>query len=184
MKIAFIGTHGVGKTTMCFDLASALKRRDFSVDIVKEVARECPLPINKSTTLEAQLWILHTQCAREITAAERFHVVICDRSVIDNYAYLVHRFGRQRALEPLIASWLKTYHLLVKVPIWRPPSYDGLRDTDRQFQKEIDALLDNLLFEFQVAFLRLQPEATDSWLPDVIGKLGLLAAPAQLHLFG
>ena len=26
MKLAFIGTHGVGKTTLCYDLAAALRR--------------------------------------------------------------------------------------------------------------------------------------------------------------
>ena len=56
MKLAFIGSHGVGKTTLCFDLASRLKRLDMDVDIVKEVARGCPLPINRETTLEAQSW--------------------------------------------------------------------------------------------------------------------------------
>ncbi len=65
MKIAFIGTHGVGKTTLCFELAAALKRLDLSVDLVKEVARGCPLPINRETTMDAQNWILHTQVARE-----------------------------------------------------------------------------------------------------------------------
>ena len=38
-KIAFIGTHGVGKTTLCYGLASRLKRRDVSIDVVHEVAR-------------------------------------------------------------------------------------------------------------------------------------------------
>jgi len=76
LKIAFIGTHGVGKTTLCFDLAAHLKRLDFSVDLVKEVARECPLPINRDTTLEAQSWILHTQIAREIAAADSYRAVI------------------------------------------------------------------------------------------------------------
>ena len=47
MKIAFIGTHGVGKTTLCYDLAAALKKRDLTVELVREVARECPLPINQ-----------------------------------------------------------------------------------------------------------------------------------------
>ena len=44
MKVAFIGTHGVGKTTLCYDLAALLKRRDLNVDVVKEVARlsRCP----------------------------------------------------------------------------------------------------------------------------------------------
>ena len=30
MKVAFIGTHGVGKTTLCYELAAALKRRDLT----------------------------------------------------------------------------------------------------------------------------------------------------------
>ena len=42
MKIAFIGTHGVGKTTLCYELAAALKREGVHVDIVKEVARLSP----------------------------------------------------------------------------------------------------------------------------------------------
>jgi len=43
MKIAFVGSHGVGKTTLCFDLAAQLKRRGVNVDMVKEVARASPL---------------------------------------------------------------------------------------------------------------------------------------------
>ncbi len=87
MKIAFIGAHGVGKTTLCYDLASRLKRQDRAVDLVKEVARSCPLPINRETTLPAQAWILHTQIAQELATAAQCDIVICDRSVLDNYAY-------------------------------------------------------------------------------------------------
>ena len=66
VKVAFIGTHGVGKTTLCYDLAGALKRQGVHVDMVKEVARLSPLPINRKTSLEAQTWILMTQVAEEI----------------------------------------------------------------------------------------------------------------------
>ena len=69
MKIAFIGTHGVGKTTLCYELAGALKRQGIPVDIVKEVARLSPLPINRQTSLDAQIWILMTQVAEEIRSA-------------------------------------------------------------------------------------------------------------------
>jgi len=34
MKLAFIGTHGVGKTTLCYDLAAVLKRQGINVDMV------------------------------------------------------------------------------------------------------------------------------------------------------
>ena len=50
-------------------------------------------PINEGTTYDAQAWILHTQIAEEIAAAASNEVVICDRSVLDNYAYLVARVG-------------------------------------------------------------------------------------------
>ena len=53
MKLAFIGTHGVGKTTLCYDLAAALKKQGVNVDIVKEVARLSPLPINRQTSMDA-----------------------------------------------------------------------------------------------------------------------------------
>lgn len=65
-KIAFIGTHGVGKTTLCYGLAARLKARDVSLEIVHEVARRCPLPINEATTVAAQAWILHTQIAEVV----------------------------------------------------------------------------------------------------------------------
>ena len=69
MKIALIGSHGVGKTTLCFELAARLKRRNVDVEIVREVARRCPLPINQETTIAAQEWIAHSQVTAEIEAA-------------------------------------------------------------------------------------------------------------------
>jgi hypothetical protein len=183
LKVAFIGTHGVGKTTLCFDLASRLKRLDLSVDIVKEVARDCPLPINQETNYEAQAWILHTQCAREIASTFRFQAVVCDRAVLDNYAYLVHRIGRREELEPLVAEWTRTYDGLFKVPLWRPPQYDGTRDINPGFQKEIDSLLDRLLLDLNVPHVRLPVRERDSWIRLILGHLGLPEEPPQIELF-
>jgi len=75
VKVALIGTHGVGKTTLCFELAARLKRRDVDVEMVREVARHCPLPINRETSSAAQAWILHTQMAWELEAAARHPLV-------------------------------------------------------------------------------------------------------------
>jgi len=133
MKMAFIGTHGVGKTTLCYELAAALKRLDISVDLVKEVARSCPLPINRETTDAAQNWILHTQVAQEIALGAAYETIVCDRAVLDNYAYMVHASGRRPELEPYIRHWMQSYDLLVKVPVLAPPSFDGTRDTSVDF---------------------------------------------------
>lgn len=183
MKIAFIGSHGVGKTTLCFDLASRLKRLDVAVDLVKEVARSCPLPINRDTTIEAQAWILHTQVAEELAAASRYETVICDRSVLDNYAYLVHKAGRQPAYEPLVAAWMAGYDGLFKVPILHPPAWDGTRDVSGHFQEEIDALIDGLVAEFGVACHRLDPADRDGWVDAVLRAMGLPLHPPQIDLF-
>ncbi len=116
-KIAFIGSHGVGKTTLCYGLAARLKAADVSLEVVGEIARRCPLPINRGTTLAAQAWILHTQIAEELVATSRYDFVICDRSVLDNFVYLLLAAGGRSDLEPLITAWTATYQLLVHVPV-------------------------------------------------------------------
>ncbi|MFH1763016.1 MAG: AAA family ATPase [Gemmatimonadota bacterium] len=184
MKIAFMGSHGVGKTTLCFDVAARLKRLDLGVDLVKEVARACPLPINKDTTLEAQAWILHTQIAEEIAAAARYQVVVCDRSVLDNYAYLVHQAGQRREYDALIREWMGSYDGLFKVPVLHPPSFDGTRDTSGSFQMEVDQVIDGLLEKFEVSHHRLDPQERDGWVDAVIRAVGLPITPPQIDFFG
>lgn len=183
MKIAFIGSHGVGKTTLCFDLAARLKRQDRVVDLVKEVSRSCPLPINRETTLDAQAWILHTQIAQEIALGADGGIVVCDRSVLDNYAYLVHAAGRQPAYDVLVRHWLGTYHRLFKVPIIDAPSFDGRRDTSQVFQSAIDRLIDELADEFGVACHALDPRDRDGWVDAVLTASGLPLQPPQIDLF-
>lgn len=183
MKIAFIGTHGVGKTTLCFELAAALKRLDLSVDLVKEVARSCPLPINRETTHEAQNWILHTQVAREIELQDAYQVIVCDRAVVDNYAYMVHAEGRRPEIEPFIRHWMGTYDLLVKVPVIAAPSFDGTRDTSVAFQLGIDQLIDQLLADFALECLELPTARREGWTAKVLAALDLPGEPPQLDLF-
>jgi nicotinamide riboside kinase len=183
LKVAFVGTHGVGKTTLCFDLAAQLKRLDLGVDIVKEVARRCPLPINEDTTYDAQAWILHTQIAEEIAATADNEVVICDRSVLDNYAYLVARVGRRAELDPLVREWVRGYDALIKVPVLGAPQFDGKRATSRWFQLEIDGIIDQLLGAYGVPVVHLDPAARHAWTLTTVEHLGLPTSPPQIDLF-
>lgn len=183
LKIAFVGTHGVGKTTLCFDLAAHLKRLDLAVDLVKEVARRCPLPINEETTLDAQTWILHSQVAEEIAVMAMHEVVVCDRSVLDNYAYLVARVGRRPELDALVGAWIKGYDALFKVPVIQPPSFDGKRAVSRTFQLEIDQTIDELVRAFDVPVIQLDPAHREGWVPAVLEALQLPLEPPQIELF-
>lgn len=167
MKLAFIGTHGVGKTTLCYDLASVLKRQGLNIDMVKEVARLSPLPINRKTSMEAQLWILMSQVAEEIRSSAHHEVVICDRSVLDNYAYMTFACGRQKAIERFVDYWMKSYDLLFKVPISGTAAADGVRDTDEFFMRSIDQLVDTLLAEKKIPHERLPEGQRDTWISIV-----------------
>ncbi len=151
MKTAFIGTHGVGKTTLAYGLAMRLKQLGANVGFLEEVARRCPFPINEETSLEAQTWILMETIRREIELAKIYEDVVCDRSVIDNYCYLELGLGRRPALFELVRYWADSYDLLVKVPIRSGMlQNDGTRSTDRAFQRAIDATLDRLLAEAEI----------------------------------
>ena len=140
-----------------------LKKRGLHVDLVKEVARLSPLPINRKTSLEAQLWILTTQIAEEIRSAAHHEVVVCDRSVLDNYAYLVFAAGRQKWVEPLVNRWMKSYDLLFKVPFAAGAQADGVRDTDEFFMRQIDRLVDELIEERQLPCTRLPEGRRGDW---------------------
>jgi len=146
MKIAFIGTHGIGKTTLAYELCNELKKQDLDVGFIDEIARRCPFPINEATSLEAQTWILATSIARELELNKIYPNIICDRSVLDNYVYLYHRFGHVPELYNLTAYWVRSYDLLFKVPLTRRYlKPDGVRSTDFEFQAVIDRKLTELL---------------------------------------
>jgi len=146
LKLALIGTHGVGKTTLAYEICSLLKKAHYNVELVTEVARRSPFPVNAATTLEGQLWILHAQIAAELDAAPSAPHVIADRAVLDNYCYLVNKFGRQPQLEAWLAWWMDTYSILIGVPpVEADIPADGFRSEDRAFQQRIHNLLIELL---------------------------------------
>jgi hypothetical protein len=148
LKLALIGTHGVGKTTLAYEVCSLLKKADHNVELVTEVARRSTSPINEGTIFEGHLWVLHAQIARELDASSRAEHLICDRSVLDNYCYLVNIFGRQQQLEQWLAWWMESYSLLVSVPPMAdgiPP--DGFRSENLEFQERIHDLIGETLAE-------------------------------------
>lgn len=181
-KLAFVGTHGVGKTTLCYGLAARLKRRDISLEVVREVARRCPLPINEETSLAAQSWILHTQVAEELVAANHYDLVICDRSALDNYVYLLLAEGSQPDLEPMIDRWMHTYDLLIHAPVVERPSADGVRSDNPAFQLAIEERLQQEVAARGLPCLDLARDRRDQWVEEVERVVVERLAPAQLDL--
>jgi len=147
-KIALVGTHGIGKTTIAYELAGAIKRRGERVELITEIARECPFPLNDQATSEAFQWIIARQVQLEIEKGARTGVLICDRSLLDNFAYYIRLYGRggeqYEVLNRFCSYWTATYDLLIRLPLASPPFDDGFRSTDLRFQREIDEICDTL----------------------------------------
>ncbi len=147
-KVALVGTHGVNKTTIAYELAGVLKRAGKTVELITETARECPFPLNEQATREAYQWIIARQIQLEIEKTPRSDVLVCDRSVLDNFAYYVRRFGNNspvfESLRAYCMAWMNTYDLLVRLPITHALEPDGFRSTDADFQQRIDQLCDEL----------------------------------------
>jgi AAA domain len=184
LKLALIGTHGVGKTTLAYEICSLLKKAHHNVELVTEVARQSPFPVNAATTIEGQLWILHAQIAAELDAARRAPHVITDRAVLDNYCYLVNKFGRQPQLESWLAWWMNTYSLLVGVPpVAADIPADGFRSEDRAFQRRIHDLLIELLASAPFKNLRapilwLNPAERSVWAEQIFDAALPFLAPS------
>jgi nicotinamide riboside kinase len=149
IKIAVVGSHCVGKTTLAHELVSTLTREGLAVELLKEVARDCPLPVNENASEQAFYWILGRQVQLEVEKSNYADALVCDRSVIDNYVYYVRRFGRTGqkadALSVFTRCWMKTYDLLVRLPITFLLEDDRYRSLDVGFQVEIDKLFDEIV---------------------------------------
>jgi len=148
-KIAFIGSHGIRKTSALLAFAAEVQRAGLSVELGREVVRDNPLGINEGATGEAQLWVLVSQVRQELELARKADVLATDRGVMDNFAYYLRACGGVDAFaaEPLVRRWSETYDLVVRLLPDVALQADGVRSTNDAFRDEVEAILDRVLPE-------------------------------------
>jgi nicotinamide riboside kinase len=146
-KVAFIGSHGIRKTSAVLAFAAEVQRAGRSVELGREVVRDNPLGINEGATGEAQLWVLVSQIRQELELARKADVLVTDRGVMDNYAYYLRSCGGTDAFdaEPIVRRWSQTYDLVVRLLPDVALQADGVRSTSDAFRDEIEAILDRVL---------------------------------------
>lgn len=197
-KIAIISTHGTGKTTLCYDVAAALKKMNFRTKVFSEVASmafEQGIPINQTTNLPAQLYIMLTHICEELKGSLRnYEVVVCDRSVFDNWIYLERRCGREA--NSFILSFIERYahqfpyDAVYKLPLLGPLVPDGIRDAEsREFQLEVYERLNGLLDELAIPHTTLpvptsalRNEWCDLIIKETLSRLRPTVAASGLNL--
>ena len=146
-KIAFIGSHGIRKTSALLAFAAEVQRAGLSVELGREVVRDNPLGINEGATGEAQLWVLVSQIRQELELAHKANVLATDRGVMDNFAYYLRACGGvdEFGAAPLVERWSQTYDLVVRLLPDVALQADGVRSTNDAFRDEVEAILDRVL---------------------------------------
>ena len=167
-KIALISTHGTGKTTLCYEVAAELKKRGLKVKVFSEIAAaafEQGIPINESTTLPAQMYIMMQHITEELRATIRnYQVVVCDRSVFDNLVYMERRCGANQFVRDFLQGYAEKfpYDVIYKLPVAGELTDDGIRDSQsREFQEDIYNRLNTLLEELNISHRTLPAPATE-----------------------
>lgn len=161
-KIAFIGSHGIRKTTACHGFINTVQRAGRSTDFAREIVRDNPLGINEGATGEAQLWVIVSQIKQELELAPKAEILVADRGVMDNFAYYLRACGGVDlfGVLPLVRRWSKTYDLVVRLTPDIALRADGVRSTNDTFRDEIETIL-------------------DEWLPRLVPRRRLLTMPAS-----
>jgi len=152
--IAISATHGCGKTTIVYGVATFLKKLGKNVAVINELARECPFPINQEADDRTQSWIISKQLTKEFEKMDKYEYLVVDRSVLDPICYSLS-IGK-----PEQHSLLQTDYLVAHVKMYYKKLYlldptlfawnvvDNVRDNDEKFRKSIHIqMLD--LFEKQ-----------------------------------
>jgi len=135
MKIAVIGAHGTGKTTLSKGIADLFKFNHIP-DVVAD-AFKLNFPINEDTPPETQFWIISKQIELERNTLSSW---VMEKSLWDNIIYGEFSIKDKSVLKILrnIAEKNAKYDIVFYCPIEFPIPDDGLRSLNVEFQKTID----------------------------------------------
>lgn len=153
MKISFTGTHGTGKTTAVYELATKMKieNPDKTVGIFMENAKHSPVGFNKDKPIEAQLWIFSNQLQSEIYLSTKYDILITDRTIFDPIAYTEYFGFRDLAHDMFNFAkfYMDSYDKIILKTMKNNDYWhkDGIRDVeDEEYRSKIEQILKKIYF--------------------------------------
>ena len=144
MRIGFVGTHSTGKTTLLEKIKESgiLNDHEFVTSISRKLKAQ-GLKINKEADEKSQLALLDAYM--QTLGSENF---VCDRSLLDPLAYTKYqnKIGKiptraVKVVQNTVFDNVHLYDLLFYFPIDFDLVEDGVRDSDKDYRKEIDKIL-------------------------------------------
>jgi predicted ATPase len=157
MKYALTGSHGVGKTTIINELYDYLEVSRIKPIINSSNARKIMLSgrtINDSGDDIVQMIV---ECSHVSKFCEDNW--FADRSVVDGYAYTKYLHEREKVSDEvmnvvgkLMSTFVKLYDNVFYIPVEFDMVKDGVRKEDAQFQKDIDKIIFDTMYDNNVHF--------------------------------
>jgi len=168
MKIAFTGSHGVGKTTLINELEKELSNSK-KIEVTKEIPRIICEVVNNpeyfrrgQNNLEKQLLILLGQIIQEYELSKsNLEIVLCDRTIFDHWAYTLYLFEKElnddyiKIIENFLVKHMSSYDKIFYIPIEFEVEDDGTREDDKEFQTRVDSLIIRNLEKFKIPYLKI-----------------------------
>lgn len=153
--IVLCGAQGTGKSTLAEAIKPNLEQLlGKEVHLIQGVGRQVKskgFSIDKDATLESK-WAIEAAYLDIETRLKHSPKLFC-RSVIDRFAYArANNQDFEIYFQRIVPTTIQEYHLLIYVPIEEsvPLVDDGLRNTDVEYQKRVDAQIRQILIEYNV----------------------------------
>lgn len=155
MRIALIGSHNTGKTTV-FEMLKQnkdLSHYYFAPEPTHEIV-DCGFKINAESTDCSQLAMLSIYMENMLLSNS-----IQDRCILDNYVYALylHRKGIisnnvVKFIWKKVLNHVTEYDYFFYFPISFPLQDNNFRSVDKEFQEEIDKIFRYVLFTLKEKF--------------------------------
>lgn len=162
-KYAFLGSHGVGKSSAAYYLAAHLKKKDpaKSVIVLEENIREIvKYTAGVRNTEFFQKLVFHDHMLKQLKAESMYDIIIMDRTCLDSILYRDHFVDDYDDLpssdyrDMAIDELLKIDHIFLVKADSDFIANDNFRDTDINFrnsmEKEFELVLELNEVPYQV----------------------------------
>jgi predicted ATPase len=166
MKYALTGSHGVGKTTIINELYDYLEESKIKPIINSSNARKIALSGRTINDTGDDIVQMIVECSHVSKFCEDNW--FADRSVLDGYAYTkyLHATGKvsdevMNVVGKLMSTFVKLYDNIFYIPVEFDMIKDGVRKEDSKFQKNIDNIIFNTMYDNNVHFNTIRGSVTE-----------------------
>lgn len=190
MKIAIIGAHCTGKTTLVENFIKEWPMYKRPEKSYRDIIKEKKISLNKNATRESQKTILDALIDEaQLAAGSGNEFLIFDRCPVDNIAYTLWHYAKETEgfnsefvidSKTVAALSLKPIDLIFYTPLRKeiPMVSKENRETDEIFREEIDNLFNSLVDSYEKntgaffpledcpAVIRLEGPP-DMWIPQM-----------------